>query len=102
MYEGNILNLGTLPSWNDAAVEPDGLHVVSWSELVVRLRAARDFRHFLEESYEGAKGSFNHSSARRIADLAVRQRTINSFALTDGKTGESMCRRLSQDETTCD
>lgn len=89
MYEGNILNLGSIASWDDVAPGTDQLQTMSWNELILRLQAARDLRYVLDEKSPGTKGSFNHSSARRLSASADRQRRINPFALTVGKPGEA-------------
>lgn len=89
MYQGNILNLGTIASWDEVAPGADELQSMSWNELLMRLQAARDLRYVLDEKSPGTKGSFNHSSARRAAAAADEQRGINPFALSVRKPGQA-------------
>src|SRR5690606_13513964 len=65
--------------------ERDPLRPLSWSELVARRAAARDLRASFGEGAQGADGSFDARSARRIAAHHHGKQSVNLDDLGNGK-----------------
>lgn len=63
----------------------DELRPVSWTDLVARLGAARDFRATLALHDGEGDGSFDPDSAQRIAALGEGERDVNFDDLGNGK-----------------
>ncbi len=101
MYEGNILNLGSIAPARDPFSGAEGMHVLSWGELVARLGAARDFRRIIVGDHV-YRGSFDYASACHIAALGGGKPGINPFALTNRKATESISLSVMSDTNTCD
>ena len=102
MYEGNILNLGTVAPLRDTDIGADGLHALSWAELVARLGAARDYHRFANDAERFNQGSFHCASAYYIASFGQEKPGINPFALADHKVVKCIGSDTPQTELTGD
>ena len=102
MYEGSILHQGPGLPPGDFASGADGLHAMTWGELVARLGAARDFRRIAAVRHHAGEGSFDPSSAFRLAVLGGGQPPINPFALGNGKAGRDKSSGVTINATTGD
>jgi len=102
MYEGNILNLGTVAPLHEAKLGIGSLQVLSWTELVARLGAARDYRRHMRDCDPIDQGSFHFVSARHISAFGQQKPGINPFALADHKAAAGMYPNMSPTEWTGD
>jgi hypothetical protein len=66
--------------------------MVSWSDLVAKLDAARELRVELGGGETACDGSFDRDSARHIAALTEGKQDINLEDLADGKTAGGISR----------
>lgn len=102
MYEGNILNLGTVAPLQEAELGIASMHVLSWTELVARLGAARDYHRHVSDGDRTDHGSFHCVSARHISAFGQQKPGINPFALADHKAVAGMYTNMSPAELTGD
>jgi len=88
MFEGKILQPGLQPANAESEFGADGLRQLGWGELVARFGAAREFRKIMQVHALVGQGSFDQSSATHLASHGHGQRGINSFALSEFKSGQ--------------
>ena len=70
----------------------DSLRPLSWGDLVARLSAARDLRASYQGAGETAEGSFDASSARRVAAHHNGKHPVNLDDLSNGKGPEGIAK----------
>jgi hypothetical protein len=90
MFEGKILPTTPHDEANDGTSAEEGVRALSWSELIGRLGAARDFRRLMGGGAQNGTGSFNASCASHLAALDGGTPGINPFDLTDRKMANCM------------
>jgi hypothetical protein len=84
MFEGKPPKAAdALPS--EEPQDGESLRPLSWTDLVARLTAARDLRASYHGAGEAAEGSFDASSARRVAAHHNGKHPVNLDDLGNGK-----------------
>lgn len=81
MFENNTITGHGAPGSPGAGEEPESLRPLVWGELVARFAAARDLRHAVAATRDGAQCSFDRSAARHLHDLGQGKPAVNPDGL---------------------